>query len=171
MMVYELENAQPGAGNVVVRPVEGGDAQDLRQHCFSRNTLDEVAAQIASSVEMHAAQQGVQLVAEVDGAVIGTLTLIRNTHALHAHRADLYSIVVHPDHQRKGIARQMLEESRRHAQALGIEILETSCRAGTGAQTAYTRMGFIEYGRLPRGIVEPWGDRHVFDQVFFYLPL
>jgi GNAT superfamily N-acetyltransferase len=170
VMVYELAAVGMPARHVQVRPVRSEDASDLRKACFPRNTLEEVQAQIAGNIERYGEQKGVQLVAVIDGKVIGTMTLIRNAHALFAHRADLYSILVDVNHQRQGMARRMLEESRRIAGGMDIEILETSCRAGTGAETAYARMGFIEYGRLPRGIIEPWGERQVFDQVYYYLP-
>jgi GNAT superfamily N-acetyltransferase len=154
---------------VVVRPVETGDVQELQENCFLMNTLEELRDRVDGNLRMHEEGEGMQLVAEVDGAVIGTATLRRNPHPLFAHRAELDSIVVHGDYQRRGIARQMVQASREYARSLGIEILETSCRGGTAAETAYARMGFVEYGRLPGGIVEPWDDRQNYDQVFFYL--
>ncbi len=169
-MVEELGASPDEPEEVVVRRVRMPDAADLREHCFSMNTLEEVKVQTASNMDMQAAGQGFQLVAEVDGAVVGTLTLSCNDHPLNAHRAHLGSIVVSSHHQRRGIARRLIEESRRIAHTMGIEILETSCRADTAAETAYAHVGFVEYGRLPKGIIEPWGDRHVFDQVYFYLP-
>ncbi len=49
---------------------------------------------------------------------------------------------------------------------MGVELLATSCRAGTTAETVYRRLGFAEYGRLPGGIKEAWG--RVFDEVLLY---
>jgi GNAT superfamily N-acetyltransferase len=92
-------------------------------------------------------------------------------HPLFAHRAELDDVVVHRDYQRQGIARRLVEEARDYARSMGIEMLETSCRGGTPAEQVYPRLGFIEYGRLLRGIKEPWGDHHVFDMVYFYQPL
>ena len=44
-------------------------------------------------------------------------------------------------------------------------------RADTPAEQVYPRLGFVEYGRLPRGIKESWGDQRVFDMVYLYQPL
>jgi GNAT superfamily N-acetyltransferase len=156
---------------VVVRPVELMDVSDLYEHCFSMNTLDEVQARIEANLRLHEEGRGIQLVAEVGGAVIGTVALVRNTHPFLSHRAELVDVVVHGDHQDQGLARRLVEESKPYARGLGIEILETSCRAGTVAKVACRRLGIVEYGRLPRGIIEPGDEPKIFDQVFYYLPL
>lgn len=159
------------SGTVTVRPVRLSDAAQVRENCFSMNTLEEVQSRIATNLQVFAQGRGVQLVAEVDGIVVGTVLLMRHSHPLEAHRAELADLVVHGDYQRQGIARRLVEESRAYAASMGIEILEIGCRAGTVAEKVYPRLGFLEYGRLPWGIIEPWGDRKVFDQVYFYQPL
>ncbi len=75
------------------------------------------------------------------------------------------------DHRywRRGIARGLFAELSAHAAAMGIELLATSCRGGTPAETVYHRLGFTEYGRLPRGMKEASGK--VFDEVLLYKPL
>ena len=157
--------------SATTRPVTPDDAADVRNNCFSMNTLEEVQDRIAEALEMPAKETGVQLVAEFEGAVIGTASVRRESHPLRAHRAELDDIVVHGDYWRRGFARQLVEECFRFAQSLGIEIVEVSVRGGTPAEHVYRRLGFIEYGRLPRGLLEPWGDQQVFDEVFFYQPV
>lgn len=156
---------------ILIRPVRPTDAPQLREHCFSANTLAEVEARIAGAIEAHAAGAQILLVAEVDDTVVGTGTLIRSTHSLRAHRGELAALVVHPHFQQRGIARRIVEAICEHAASLGIEILEVSCRGGTPAESVYPRLGFVEYGRLPRGIVEPYGERRAYDEVFFYMPV
>lgn len=155
----------------IIRPVRPEDAKDLRENCFSANTLAEVQERIAGSIQ--AAKEGTQvlLVAEVDGVVVGTGAFVRNTHPLYAHRAEVGSLVVHPDYQRRGIARRIVEQIAEAAVTMGLEILEVSTRGGTPAEEVYRRLGFIEWGRLPRGLVEPWGEHKVYDSVHFYRPL
>ena len=154
---------------VDIRPVRLEDATDLRENCFSANTFAEVQERIAESIR--AAEEGNQLllVAVVDGIVVGTGTLTRNTHALYAHRAEVGGLVVHPDYQRRGIARGIVASIAERAASMGLDILEVGCRGGTPAEEVYRRLGFVEYSRLPGGIVEPWAERKVYDEVRFYL--
>ncbi len=153
---------------VIVRPAEQRDAAQVRENCLSQNTLEEVEGQIEANLRAHEQGSALQLVAEVDGAVAGIVTVVRNPHPLYHHRAEVTGLVVHPDCQRRGLARRLVEACAVHAASLGVEILEISCRAGTPAEEAYARLGFAALGRLPRGIVEPWGQRQAYDQVYFY---
>jgi len=157
--------------NLVIRPVEPTDAEQLRDNCFSMNTLDQIQDLIQQNLAAFEEGKRVQLVAEVEGAVIGTVILARKEHPLEAHRAEVFSLVVHPDYQRRGIARRLVEACKPYASQMGIEVLEVSCRAGTVAETVYRHLDFIEWGRLPRGLIEPWGDHAVYDVVHFYQPL
>jgi GNAT superfamily N-acetyltransferase len=159
------ENTQP----IVIRPVELADAAQLRGNCFSANTLAEVEARIAHNFRAYREGTEVHLVAEVDGVLIGTGGLVRKAHPLHAHRGELVSLVVHPDYQRRGIARRIVTDLCRYAKEFGLTLIEVGCRGGTPAEQVYGRLGFVECGRLPAGIVEPWGDRRVYDEVSFYM--
>ncbi len=153
---------------VVIRPVKPDDAAQVRENCFSMNTLEQVQARIEAGLQVFQQGNGVRLVAEVNGMVVGTVNLSRNPHPLFAHRAELDSLVVHGDYQRQGVARRLVEACRTYAVAMGIEILEISCRGGEPPESVYPRLGFVEYGRLPRGIVEPWSDHKAYDLVLFY---
>jgi len=157
--------------SLVIRLVKLTDAQQLRDNCFSMNTLEQIQDLIRQNLAAFEEGKCVHLVAEVAGEVIGTLTLTREEHPLEAHRADLTSVVVHPDYQRRGIARRLVEASKSYASDMGVEILEISCRGGEVAETVYRHLGFIEWGRLPRGLIEPWGDHAVYNVVHFYQPL
>jgi ribosomal protein S18 acetylase RimI-like enzyme len=155
----------------IIRPVRPEDARDLRENCFSANTLAEVEERIAQSLQ--AVEEGTQVlfVAEVGGVVAGTGAFVRNTHPLYAHRAEVTGLVVHPDYQRRGIARRIVEQIAETAASMGLEMLEIGVRGGTPAEEVYRRLGFVEWGHLPRGILEPWGEHKVYDLVHFYMPL
>jgi len=58
-----------------------------------------------------------------------------------------------------------------YATDMGIEFLEIGCRGGMPAEQVYPRLGFIDCGRFPRGLIEPWGGRLEFDEVSFYMPV
>jgi GNAT superfamily N-acetyltransferase len=158
-------------GEVIVRPVEFKDAEQLRENCFSANTLAEVEADVVERIQGFEQGRLVHLVAEVDGIVVGTGILTRQEHPFRAHRGTVGSLVVHPDYQRRGIARRIVNAMHGYAAAMEVEFLEIGCRGGTPAEQVYQRLGFIECGRFPRGLIEPWGERAVFDEVSFYLPV
>jgi len=159
------------AENVKIRPVRLTDAHHLRDYCFTMNTQEEVEAGIHQTLEATRQGKEFQFVAVLDGAAIGVVSLIRRSHPLNAHRAEVAGLVVHPDFQGHGIARRLVESCQEKARQVGISILEISCRAGEPAEQIYPRLGFVEYGRLPQGLAEPWGEHQVFDQVYFYRAL
>ena len=157
--------------SVIVRPVEPEDAVQLRENCFSANKLAEVQAGIIERIEAFEKGLQVHLVAEVEGVVVGTGMLIRSDHALQSHRGMVGSLVVHPAYQRRGIARRIVDEMHGYAASMGVAFLEVGCRGGTPAEKVYPRLGFTEWGRFPKGLVEPWGDHSSFDHVCFYMPV
>jgi ribosomal protein S18 acetylase RimI-like enzyme len=157
--------------NITVRLVEHKDVADLQENCFSMNTLEEVKERVENTIQMFEEEKGIQLVAEVGGMAVGTVTLSRNAHPLYAHRAEVSDVVVCGDYQRRGIARRLIAECHARAASMGVETLEVGVRGGTPAEEVYRRLGFIEYARLPEGIKEPWDGGGVFDEVRFYQPV
>jgi GNAT superfamily N-acetyltransferase len=156
---------------IIVRPVEAKDAVQLRENCFSANTLAEVEANIKERIQGFERGTLIHLVAEVEGIVVGTGMLTKKEHPFRAHRGTLGSLVVHPDYQRRGIARCIVRAMHGYATEMGIEFLEVGCRGGTPAEEVYAHMGFVECGRFPRGLIEPWGEHAVYDEVSFYMPV
>jgi GNAT superfamily N-acetyltransferase len=156
---------------VLIRPIRPGDASQVWENCLSMNTLEEVRSLIETNLQAYQEGKSLQLAGEVDGRVVCIATLIRNAHPLCAHRAEVTGLVVHPDYQGRGIARRLVEECHAYALQMGIEILEISCRGGESAEKIYPRLGFTVYGRLPRGLKEPWGNQKVYDIVYFYQPI
>lgn len=156
---------------IFIRPVIMNDANHLQTNCFPAVSLEQVWEALRDTLAATEAGKELQLVAEVDGIVVGSATLRRDSHALRSHRAGLFGLIVQPVYQRQGIAGQLVDALAAHAQALGIEILETSCRVGTGAEQVYPKLGFTEYGRLPRGLYQTWGEPTIFDEVYFYRPI
>ena len=68
-------------------------------------------------VEMrYEAQDGLWLVAEYDGVLVGTTAL----HIYGSNLAEIRSLVVRPDHQHKQIGRLMIEAAEKWAAGLGV---------------------------------------------------
>ncbi len=157
--------------DIVVRVVRLSDVPQLQLNCFSANTTDQLNQIVRGNLDGYAKGDCIPLVAEVGGVVIGSATLVRQEHPLHRHRAEVDSVVVCPQYQRQGVARRLIESLRDLAASAGVEILEISARGGTAAEEVYRRLGFREYGLLPRGLQEPWGAQQVFDEIYFWMPL
>lgn len=169
-----LDVAQGGENmqeRVIIRVVKEEDAEELWENIYSKNTVNEVKDRIASYLQAYTGGQAVPLVAEVDEHVIGTTYMTFNNHPSRDHTCTLFDVVVNPSFQRMGIARRLIEECKTRAVEKGKCMMCVSARGGTTAETVYRKLGFIEYGRLPNGLIEPWGERDVYDEVFFYIPL
>lgn len=154
--------------DVVIRPVAPGDAKDLQRNCFPRSTLDEVRRLVETSLKGALEGRYVHLVAEDDGAVVGTIELTAQSGRAK-HRGELFRFVVAEPHRGKGIARMLLEAALAEAKRMGIEMIDAAARAGTSAEDAYRKLGFVEFGRLPGGLV--MDPEEVYDLVYFYLPV
>jgi GNAT superfamily N-acetyltransferase len=158
--------------SVIIRCVRREDAADLQANCFSRNTLIEVQQQIEGSLAGMAEDQWLHLVAEVDGTVVGSAELKRETNRLLSHRAEWTGVVVCGQYQGRGIARALLTETLAQAATWGLELLTVGVRGGTPAEEVYHRLGFCEYARLSGGFKEVRdGELLTFDDVSLYLPV
>ena len=118
----------------VSRPVRIEDAEDLQRNILSRNTVEEVKDRIDFYLGCYNKGIGIQIIAEIDGEAIASLELKKKNHPLYKHRAELFSLVVNPKHQRKGIARMLVKNAAEYAKEIGVEILEVGCRGGTPAE-------------------------------------
>ncbi len=157
--------------NLLIRPIEMRDAQQFRDNLYTRDTIEQIRDLIAGNRQKAADNKLVHIVAELDGEVVGTAILVRNPHVLRQHRAEVAGLVVKYELWGKGIARQLINECKKLAFQMNIEIMEVGCRGGEPAEQIYRRLGFIEYSRLPRGIKEPWDEQKVFDEVYLYQTL
>ncbi len=157
--------------NLIIRQIQQSDAKDVWENIFSRNTPAEVEERIANSLQKIAVGTQIQLVAVVDAHVIGIMILSKEEHPLRQHSAQLGDVVVNPAFQRLGIAKRLFEESQKYAKENGVSLITVSCRGNTSAETVYKKLGFVEAGRIPNAIIEPWGEKLGFDEVIFYLSL
>ena len=93
-----------------------------------------------------------------------------NLHGLMLHRGEVKGLVG-SQYQRRALARQLIAELRVQAKLMGLSIMEISCRGGEPEEEAYRHLGFHEYGRLPGGLVETWGEKRAYDHVLFWMPM
>jgi GNAT superfamily N-acetyltransferase len=170
-LVRVAKGGEDMQGKVIVRIMQETDADDLWENIYSRNTPNEVRERIASYLQAYAEEKAVPLVAEVDRHVIGTTYIKFEEHPFRAHICTLFDVVVNPVFHRMGIARRLIEECKVRAVQHGKSMICIVARGGTTAETVCPKLGFIEYGRLPHGLIESWGNHDVYDEVMFYMPL
>ncbi|MDQ3591931.1 MAG: GNAT family N-acetyltransferase [Actinomycetota bacterium] len=90
------------------------------------------------------------LVALVDGGVAGYVQLKQTSPVpSHEHVLLINGLAVHPDHQRSGIGRQLVEAAVEEAKRRGVRKLSLRVLGpNTGARTLYEALGFGVEGVL-----------------------
>jgi len=136
-------------------------AEDGRGVVFTVDDLiaggPRAAGRIAESFDPATRDDAVVLVATVDGAIAGEASVQRLKPSFTRHVA-VFSIEVHPLHQRRGIGRALLRGCVEWAKACAIERLELYTREdNVRARALYESEGFVlesarvRFTRLPDG--------------------
>jgi GNAT superfamily N-acetyltransferase len=145
---------------VVIRAARPEDREALIEQFRDLNLYEEpisndrrtdragAEAGLAEAEAKVAEKEGVKLVAEVDGRVVGYLFLIFDRHAVyvreekrdHAHVTDLFVL---EELRGRGIGRALLLEAERVAEARGVDHMTIGVLTGNlPAERAYARFGF-----------------------------
>lgn len=135
---------------------------DLVELCFSetldsegRGYLRQMRSVAANRPYLHWAgslTQGSSLpgggfVWDEDGKIVGNLTLIPFSTRKQRYYL-IANVAVHPDHRRRGIARQLTTAALQHAQRQGVQSAWLHARAeNDGALQLYRSLNFVERAR------------------------
>lgn len=116
-------------------------------------TLDEERRRIDDVYRaMSAGDATLDVVAEVGGRVVGS-AFLKQLGPARCHHVGVLSVGVHPEHQRKGIGRALMEHLIEHARACGLERLELYVRGDNApAQALYASLGFVHEATRARFI-------------------
>jgi GNAT superfamily N-acetyltransferase len=123
-------------------------------------TPEIVAPKLDQSIA--AAHEGKRLlvVLRSEDRLAGFGYLVWNDMVQMSHWATVIALMVHPAHQGKGFGRVLLDGIADVARDHGMEFLTLDYRDGLGLGEFYTKLGFVEVGRLPNCIrVAPGDDR------------
>ena len=152
---------------VLIRRARTGDAPAIRDVYFAaaaQGTLarmpDEVDAAYVLGF-MAAAEDGLEVVAEVDGVVVGELHAARLQPRQFSHALGELTIAVHPDRQGQGIGRKLFEEFLRIVREEMPDIHRVELFAwgeNTGAIRLYESLGFKFEGTLARRVRTDAGE-------------
>ena len=91
----------------------------------------------------------VLLVAERDGAIVGTAQLELAMRANGRHRAEVGKVLVHPEAQGQGIGLLLLRALEDEARRLGRTTLHLDTREGDPANRLYQKAGYTQAGTIP----------------------
>ena len=148
---------------IIIRPARASDHAALVEQYLGLNlhedpiTHDRVTDRAGAEESLAAAEawvrktNGVVLVAEVNGRVVGHLFLtfeeappfVRKELRAYAYIAELF---VRAEARRLGVARALLEAAERIARERGVSRILVSALAGNiPAETTYERAGFAAY--------------------------
>ncbi|MFB1082550.1 GNAT family N-acetyltransferase [Jeotgalibacillus sp. JSM ZJ347] len=91
----------------------------------------------------------VLLAAEVNGEVLGTVQLVLSTKPNGLHRAEIAKLMVHPDHQGRGIGRLLMKKAEKAAIARNRTLIVLDTRKGDRSNHLYLSMGYNFAGEIP----------------------
>ncbi|SHK95833.1 GNAT family N-acetyltransferase [Streptomyces yunnanensis] len=90
---------------------------------------------------------------DADGRIVATAFLTLNWHRMYTHWLWVYTVMVHPSFQGRGVGRALMAAVSDAARGIdGIIGLRLTCRGGTGLRRFYEACGYREIGRAPRAI-------------------
>lgn len=101
--------------------------------------------------------------------LIGITGWRREQRVKFAHKSLIWGVFVDPSYRRTGIARRLTESAIGRAKASGVQQVQLTVGArNPRAQTLYLSLGFVVYGREPRGMLI---DGEYFDEELMVLML
>jgi RimJ/RimL family protein N-acetyltransferase len=146
------------------RPADAASIRDVYRAAAEQGTLARMPDEVDDAYVAHfmaAATDGIEVVAEIDGKVVGELHASRLEPRIFAHGLGDLTIAVHPSQQGKGIGRRLFEEFFRIVRDEMPEIHRVELYAWDGNQGAirlYESLGFKFEGRLLRRVRTDSGE-------------
>jgi len=97
------------------------------------------------------------LVAERDGEIIGTVSVVYDLPENQPHRADVAKMLVHRRGRRQGVAAALLAAAEAEARRAGKTLLVLDTVTGGDAERLYERCGWQRCGVIPNYALFPDG--------------
>lgn len=140
-------DAARALGELWVAVTEAGGAVDFVPG-WDPGEIRDLAAATVDEVRRGAARM---LVLGDETGPDGVVFLVRG-EGIAAHRADVQRLMVRPDRQGRGLGSVLLAAAVAEGARMGVEMLTLGARGGTSLPAFYAARGFVEYGRLTRGV-------------------
>ncbi|WP_424210730.1 GNAT family N-acetyltransferase [Streptomyces sp. BI20] len=94
---------------------------------------------------------------DASGRAVGTAGLRRATKPNGRHRAEVCTVMVHPEARRTGVARALLAAVESGAREDGVTLLHLDTETDSGAEPLYAAAGYTEVGTIPDYATDPEG--------------
>jgi GNAT superfamily N-acetyltransferase len=136
----------------------------------SMNYLHPMQHKTATAYWYNVLSEHVRLfVGLLDGKIAGTVQLHLSDKENGHHRAEIAKLMTHPDAQRKGIARKLLQHAEQAARQEGRTLLLLDTEKQGPANVLYQSEGYVLYGEVPAFAQDAFGNYK--DGNFYYKKL
>jgi GNAT superfamily N-acetyltransferase len=139
--------------DVLLDCVEGGASVSF-MHPLERGRAEAFWRSLAADV-MRGAR--VLLIAEDEGAIVGTVQVVLEQPENQPHRADVAKMLVHRRARRRGIGAALMSAAEEAARAAGKTLLVLDTATGSDAERLYARLGWTLAGIIPDYALWPRG--------------
>jgi GNAT superfamily N-acetyltransferase len=117
---------------------------------FPPVSADQVSPAVDALAARLAPQRGRMLLARVDGALAGWVTLSRDPSPLIAHWGTVSHLQTHLTYRNRGIGSALMHRLRQVARdEMSLEQLHLAARGGMGLEDFYAPLGWKVTGRWP----------------------
>lgn len=104
----------------------------------------------------------------IDDTLMGVAGFRRHDGRKSAHKADLWGMYVRSAARKAGVGRRLIDAVVAHAAGRVEQLHLTVISDNSGAVRLYEIAGFVEYGRLPRGLKQDgWYSDEILMARFF----
>jgi GNAT superfamily N-acetyltransferase len=150
-------NASPeivaALGEILVETVAAGGSVSFM------HPLAPATAEAFWSGALAAAVRGERIVlgAFVEGALVGTVSLVIDLPQNQPHRAEIAKMMTRPSHRGRGVATALMRVAEELAGRHGRWLLTLDTATEEGASAFYERLGFTHAGTIPDYALKPHG--------------
>ncbi|MBB6453122.1 ribosomal protein S18 acetylase RimI-like enzyme [Salirhabdus euzebyi] len=106
------------------------------------------------------------LIAKVNDHIVGTVQIHLCKKQNGSHRAEIAKLMTHPNYQRKGIGKLLMDEAEKVAKQYQRTLLVLDTREGDISNHLYLSLGYIEAGKIPNYSISMNGNLSA--TVFYY---
>jgi GNAT superfamily N-acetyltransferase len=154
----------------IIRRIKPKDAEDIKKYLFRISSINDITKGIKEDLKEIKKGNSERFVLEIDGKVVGNISIKRNKNPIRKHIAEFFDFVISEKYQGKGYSSLLFKKSLEWAKRNKINLILISGRKGTKAQKIYEHLGFKKYGELKEGIKAPWENK-IYDEIFYYIKL